>query len=329
MMRQQHPQQGFTLVELMIATTLGMVVVLAITCLVIASKITQSTQTEAATIQDTARFALNNISQSVKQAGYVNLDSEDGPSVDSENTAAGVIGFDAGSAKEKYEASRYGIDSPVKSRSSSDTLALRFFSSGTKADNTILNCAGFGVAAVTSQYGEKKEPGWSIYYVDYGADKEPALFCKYQGKNSAKNDGNSPFVSQAIARGVESFQVLYGISPDSIHSNANVASTQTMQFHSATKINALDSTIPDSELHQKTHWKKITAIKVAMLIRGAENSRLDQAPATYNLFGAEYGNSVGNSDKGTQINESDLPLSQRKRLRKVVSTTIQLRNSLN
>lgn len=299
-----HPQQGLTLVELMIAITLGMFVVLAITCLVVSSKSAQSIQNDAATMQDTARFALNNISHSIKQAGYVNLDREDAPSVHTDNMTASVIGFDASSLK----ATEYGLGSLVKSRNPSDILALRFFGSGTSEDGTILNCAGYGVSAVAAE----KERSWSIYYVDHDVDAEPALFCKYKGKN---------FSSQAIARGVESFQVLYGIN--------SASKPTTTQFHSATEITALDSAIPDAELNQKTHWKKITAIKVAMLIRGAENSRLDSTNATYNLFGEDYSNSMGAIDKGTQIFESDIPLSQRKRLRKVVSTTIQLRNALN
>lgn len=316
----QHRQQGFTLVELMIATTLGMFVVLAVTCLVVASKTTQSTQTDAATIQDTARFALNNISQSVKQAGYVNFDIEDAPSVHIDNMTSSVIGFDAGSSREEYEAIDSDLNLSVKSGNFSDILALRFFGSGTSADDTVLNCAGFGVPAVISADREQKERSWSIYYVDYGGvDTEPALVCKYKGKN----EENSKFAAQAIARGVESFQVLYGIS-----TNSSIEGAST-QFHNASEINALDSIIPDSELNQKTHWKKITAIKVAMLIRGAENSRLDQSPITYNLFGSDYGNRSGASDKGTQINESDIPLSQRNRLRKVVGSTIQLRNPLN
>lgn len=303
----------------MIAIVLGMLIVLAITSLVISSKSTQSTQNDAATIQDTARYALNNISHSVKQAGYINFDREDAPAIDADKMTASVMGFDAGSLK----ATTFGLDHPVKSTNSSDILALRFFGSGMSADSTILNCAGSGVPAITSHNGQKKERSWSIYYVGNDVDDEPALFCKYRGKNRGENRGKNQksekFAAQAIARGVESFQVLYGV--DTVSSST--------QFHSATEIAALDSGIPAAELNQKTHWKKITAIKVAMLIRGAENSRLDSSTGTYNLFGEDYGNRMGASDKGTQIHESDIPESQRNRLRKVVSTTIQLRNPLN
>jgi type IV pilus assembly protein PilW len=308
-------QQGFTMVELLIATMLGLLVVLLVTGLVFSSKSAQSTQIDAATMQDTARFALDNISRSVKQAGYVNLDRGDVPVMDTALLTASVMGLDDGSLK----ATSYGISSPITARNSSDILALRFF--GSNEENTILNCAGSGVPASTSKQELIKEPFWSIYYVSNDVNDEPALYCKYGIKS---DNGVTNFTAQAIARGVESFQVLYGLNTSSPTNNHN-----TTQFLSATQIYALDSGISDAELNKKTHWKKITAIKVAMLIRGAENSRLAQTTATYNLFGKEYGDNFGSSDKGTQINEFDMPLTQRKRLRKVVGTTIQLRNSLS
>jgi len=317
-------QQGLTLVELLIATALGMFIVLAVTGLTISSKSAQSAQNDAATIQDTARFALNNINHSVKNAGYVHFDQEVASSIQTENLTASIVGFDAGSLK----ATTYGVDSPGSSMNSSDILAVRFFGSGIFSDNTVLNCAGFGVPAVTSQNTAEKERGWSIYYVANDVDNEPALFCKYDGKSkeSKSKNGGSKFTAQAIARGVESFQVLYGINTNS---TVNIANINSPQFLTANQITALDSDIPASELNKKTHWKKITAVKVAMLIRGAENSRLDSSTTTYNLFGKDYGDSMGASDEGTQINESDIPIKQRKRLRKVVGMTIQLRNALN
>lgn len=305
-------QHGLTLVELMIALTLGMFVILAVTGLVISSKSTQSTQNDAASIQDTGRFALDNISRSIKQAGYVNFDKEDAPLVNTESMTPSIMGIDASSLKK----TTYGIDSPIgKSINSSDVLALRFFGSGNPADNTILNCAGFGVPAPTSQINAEVERGWSIYYVADDVGGEPALFCKYRGKSGV--------VSDAIARGVESFQVLYGVDTSS------PANAIANRFLSAKEITALDSGISKAALNKNTHWKKITAIKVAMLIRGAENSRLDLSTTTHHLFGRDYSDSMGAHDKGTQIKETDIPISQRKRLRKVVSTTIQLRNSVD
>ena len=52
------------------------------------------------------------------------------------------------------------------------------------------------------------------------------------------------------------------------------------QYRTATDITALDSNISAPLLNEKTHWKKVTSIKVAMLIRGAANSRFESPRAS-------------------------------------------------
>ncbi len=310
-------QQGLTLVELMISTALGMLIILAVTGLIVSSKSAQSTQIDADTILDTGRFALDNISRSVKQAGYVNYDPDDAPFFMGAATP-NLSGLDAASLKAKTPA----VDFPVVSAyNSSDVLAIRFSGSGTpKADNTVLNCAGFGVAAAKASSTSINNRGWSIYYVARDVDDEPALFCKYNTKEDSNpvTGSTTRFAAEAIARGVESFQVLYRIDSPS----------HLGQFFTATELNALDSSTPEASLNDQSYWKKVTAIKVALLIRGAENSRPDSSEIVYNLFGQSYSHKAG-VDKGTQVDESAMPSNQKKRFRKIISTTIQLRNSVS
>ncbi|PRC95050.1 PilW family protein [Solimicrobium silvestre] len=303
-----HHQLGLTLVELMIAITLGLFVILAVTGLVFASKSSYSIQTDAAIMQDTATVALSNIARSVKQAGYVNWDKEDAPFMITDEMSPNISGLDGTSLHATSAGIKDLVSSPANTNSS-DVLAVRFFGSGTAfaADNTMLNCAGFGVKTPAHDKVDASR-GWSIYYVANDAGGEPELRCKYSGKKS--------FSSTAIARGIESFQVLYGIdiTGDGI---AN-------KFLSATEVDGLDSNIAAQDLKKKTNWKKVTAIKVALLLHGTEQSRTDQSNIVHYLFGKEYTGS-GN-DKGTEINENSLSPG---RLRTVYSTTIQLRNSLN
>jgi type IV pilus assembly protein PilW len=306
-------QPGVALVELMIALVLGMLVVLAVTTVVLTSKSAQSTQIDASNTQDTARYALNNIARSVRQAGFVNYDKNDGPYTNTEFMTPSITGVDARSLK----ATSTGIESPVASaNNSSDILAIRFFGSGTGVpDNTVLSCSGFGVSAPSTS--EEDERRWSIYYVANDSNGEPNLYCKYKDRT----DRN--FATVSIAQGVESFQVLYGIDTSS------PANGIANQFLNATEIDALDIDISAAELNKKTHWKKITAIKVALLIRGTENSSFDTTATTFNLFGEKYSKSRNGADKGIQFIGADFPATHKNRLRKSYSTTIQIRNPLN
>ena len=306
-----HRQAGLTIIELMISMTLGLLVILAVTALLLSSRSGYAAQEDGARMQETGRYALENIVRAVRQSGYENWDTAQAPTTAGSAYSANIDGLDARSLKENTS----GIESALTtSVNGSDVLALRFFGN---ADGGILNCAGFSVAApgaVDSTDGR----GWSIFYVA-DSDGEPELRCKYLGKTS--------WASEAIARGVESFQVQYGLDTD--------ADGLPNRFVTATAIDALDDTLillgPNAvaraaEKKRKTYWKKVTAIKVALLVRGSEPARVDALTTRYDLFGKDYGDAHAATDRGTRIREQDLPRAIRNRLRKVFSLTIHVRN---
>ena len=88
----------------------------------------------------------------------------------------------------------------------SDSLAIRFYgssafdASGAKvADNTVFTCTGAAVPASTTM----GELGLSVFSVRL-YQGEPELYC-------SSNPGSGTRTSAQIARGVESFQVMYGV----------------------------------------------------------------------------------------------------------------------
>ncbi len=81
-----------------------------------------------------------------------------------------------------------------------------------------------------------------------------------------------------------------------------------------------------TDKNRKTHWKKIRAIRLALLVRGSQAARDDALNTEYNLFGADYSNAHAASDKGVRIRENTLPGAARNRLRKIFTYTVQLRN---
>lgn len=306
-------QAGLTIVELMISLGLSMLVILAATALLLSSKSGYAAQEDGTRMQETGRYALEDIARAVRQTAYENWDTEQAPIIASPAFSANLDGLDAHSLKENTN----GIESAqATSVNGSDVLSLRFFGAD---DGSALNCAGFGVTAPRSREAADDGRGWSIFYVA-DTDGEPELRCKYFGKTS--------WTSEAIARGVESFQVLYGLDTD--------ADGLPNRFVTATAIDALDAALilvgPNAtaravDKNRKTYWKKVTAIKVALLVRGLERARVDTLTTQYDLFGKDYGDAYGAEDKGTRIREQDLPRVIRNRLRKVFSLTIQLRNN--
>lgn len=322
-LKARFSEVGLTLVELMISLTLGLLVVAAAMALLLSTKSGYATQDEEAVLQDTGRYALENIARSVRQTAYENWDSIEAPVISKADISPNINGFDAFSLKAKS----IGIQTPIPtSINGSDVLAVRFFGSGPQpmGDGTILNCAGFSVSAAVSQSSAEDDRGWSIYYVAESASGEPELYCKYIGKKESEDEG---WEAQAIARGVESFQVLYGLDIDG-DGLAN-------QLLTATEINALDDTLvlegasaeaKQRDKNRKTYWKKVVLLKVALLLRGERGTRGDAQKVQYDLFGKDYAASHGAKDAGTTINEINLDNAVRNRMRRVFATTIQLRN---
>ncbi|WP_227869706.1 PilW family protein [Undibacterium parvum] len=316
-------QSGLTLIELMISITLGLLVVLAATAMVVSTKGLFISQTDGNETQDSARFALDNISRSLHQVGYVNYDFTNSPQITPDIASADLAGLDANS----ISATSADISTPLNSSVNfSDVLAVRFYGSGNtgNGDGTMSNCAGFSVPAPVSASTADTDRGWSIYYVANDANNEPGLYCKYYSSTSGK------WAADAIVSGVESFQVLYGL--DTSSPTDGLAN----KYLTAADINSLDSGLTlvgttaaekAKDLNRKTFWKKILLVKVAILVRGKENARTDATTSTYNLFGSAYATANSSNDKGTTISEVNLAADTRNRIRKVYSVTIQLRNN--
>jgi type IV pilus assembly protein PilW len=310
-------QSGLTIVELLISATLGLVIALAAMALLLSSKNAYIAQEENVGLQDTGRYAIESITRAIHQAAYENWDKVDAPVVSTASLSASIFGLDSRSLK----SATIAVTSPVKTAvNGSDVLAVRFFGVGfgTNGDGTIINCAGFGVAAPSADTAEQ-DRGWSIFYVAADSTGVPELRCKYKGKNS--------WSSEAIARGVESFQVLYGLDTDGDGlPNGFMHASDIDAVDDALILIGADAAAKALDKNTKTHWKKIVAIKVAMLVRGFHDSRADELNKQYDLFGAGYCDAYALTDTGACIKENTLPQKIRNRARKVFAATIQLRN---
>ena len=302
-------QSGLTIVELMISMALGLVVILAVTGLLLSTQSSYAMQDENARLQDTARHAVEIVSRSVRQAAYVNWDKADAPIAATAIANPNIAGLDARGLKSTTP----GIDAPVSAVNGSDVLALRFYGAG---DGSILNCAGFAIPAPASLDSADEDRGWSIFHVAKDKSGEPELHCKYHGA--------SGWTSDAIARGVESFQVLYGVDTDD--------DGLPNRFISADAVDELDNAmIPagqaanPAEKNRRTYWKRVVEVKIALLVRGSQDIKVGAAPGSYDLFGAAYSES-NKDDTGTHIDTKKFPAEVRNRMRKVVTWTIPLRN---
>ena len=311
--------RGMSLLELLVALSLGALLMLAASTVLLATSGSYGEQSASARLDDNGRYALDTIARAVRQTAYVNWDSSAAPVAHADYDSASIAGLDARSLGKNSEGISGALPDAVQG---SDVLALRYYGAGKEegGDGSVLNCAGFAVGAAQTE----AQRGWSIFYVAQGADGEGELRCKYRGANGWGAD--------AIIRGVDSFQVLYGLDtdtpPDGV-ANRYVNASALDADDAALVLAGADAAARQRDFYRRTHWKRVASVRVALLLHG-EAGQVDKmaelGPAQFDLFGKAYAEAHGAGDTGVRIARAALPAATRSRLRQLVQTSIMLRN---
>jgi type IV pilus assembly protein PilW len=327
-------QKGVTLTELMIALVLGALVVLAATAMVVTSRGTYRNQDETTRLAESARFGLELSNRLVRLAGYTNFGDDLPPPASyttdptwalSPNSYA-FNGPDVVGTNNSKPTAGAAING-------SDSLTIRFFGSSpigsVLPDGNVLDCAGTPVpqappsttAIVNGVQGAQGvnniARSYNVLYVDLDTDGEPALMCQRQVYDGVTGlPTGVAAAGQALIRGVEDFQVLYGELIAQPSPNAD-----------------LDENAPASIVYRSgiggpnpvVNWGNVRSVRIAMLLRSATGARPDAEATTntYSLFGTNY---PGSTDTGAIFSLSGLSQAERTRVRRVVETTVFIRN---
>jgi len=246
-------QHGLTLIELMLAITLGMGLTLAALALLNSVKSSYLAIHDQALIQDSGRYAIETIATTLRQANYVPRDEAAWSELDLSSLPAAVSGLDNRRLTAYAPALTAAQDNTANHRS--DVLAVRFFGS---AEHAMLNCAGFAVNAPLAGADQDGQRGWSIFYVAADSIGIPELRCKYATRDGGWN-------AAAIARGVEAFKVSYGMADDD---------GELKQWQSAQHLT-------------QQQWSRVVAVQFALLVRG-EHPIGDDVEQVYQLLDATY-----------------------------------------
>ena len=297
-------QRGWTLPELMVGAAVGFAVVVLAAALLLGAHASFMAQDDAASIEDSGRFALAALGRAVRQAAYVDWEQ---PVELLGGGAAQVAGLDARSLSGALPALASPLGAAVNG---SDVLALRFAGA---SDGSVVNCAGFEVADA--------DHGWSIFYVAKGADGRGELRCKYRGTSAWRSD--------ALVRGVDALQVLYGVDTDMPEDGIPDTYLSASAIAARDAAIVLERTHPAArqrEFNRKTYWKRVCAIRIGLLLHGERTLRQGDAPPVFHLFGRAYSDAAGAADPGVVLDTARLPGMLRYRERRLFGATFLLRN---
>jgi type IV pilus assembly protein PilW len=308
-------QHGLTLIELMVAMVISILVVLVAASFYLSSSRTRATQDSAAQLQDTARYVTEIVTKNIQQAGYQDyilpelppgaaprplreMQVVGGPQV------LGIVGFNNSATGAGTDHGQH--DRTTDRVNNSDTLVVRFqgMSSTRKlvdgavttvsaqADGSIIDCRGLAQPAPLTI----DDRIFSIFEVRLN-NGEPELVCKYFDRTTAT------FVSETIARGVETFQLMYGLDLD--------GDSFPEQWFTAQQVDLVLG-----------RWDKVRSIRVGMVIRSLDRVTAATAAGTFKPLGDNF-TLADADDPGATFTSTDDG-----RLRKVVTFTVNLRNAL-
>ena len=287
--------KGFTLVELMIAMTLGFFLIAGVGTVYLGSKKTYKLQGQTAELDENARHALRALKHHIAHAGYAStsgviLDNyiiPDGASISTATCADGNPNIAPGATIETSGDGSVASSAAIAQiLAEGDTLGLRFMAD----DNLATDCLGGALIAACLPPVAPSLESRLIYNsfsiarssIDNNRDDfVPMLRCR----------GSRNVNGQDMARGVENIQFLYGV--DQAADGSSDGSVDS--YWNATAVSAANA------------WDKIISVRVGLLIRSVEPVFDDNRAETYQVLDQ----SIAKNDRYQ---------------RGVYSTTIRLKN---
>ncbi len=308
-------QQGLTLIELLVSLVLMLLVTIASVALFNVSSSSYRTVDAGQELQDNARFAMEVLAQAARSAGF---QDRTGPSSDGKYYADSIFGpalpiqawrvEGANNANIATIAQLNGglTATPFGSNNGynqSDSLVVRFFGATsptdvTKPDGTMMDCSGRRIPYPTGP----ADLGISAFSVNVVAG-EPELQC------ASYNPDGGAVSTTSIIRGVESFQVMYGLDTNGDEIADRWVSADSA-WNSATAL---------------PNWNNVVAMRVGMVLRGPVGSGQGKSATAsendlYPLGKDFVGSSTEVGMKFTAPDDS--------RLRRAFATTFTFRNTV-
>jgi len=307
-------QRGLSLVELLVAVALMLMVTAGTVALYTVNAGSSRTVDASQSLDDTARFVFEVVGQAIRNAGYPGMVPEEmdegGASLrtvanlfnactaDSNKIPCPILGFD----NKKIKSIKDGaMTTSNNGYNNSDVLSIRFngASSGTEqrttaeGNSSLITCTGRPVGSARTD----DELGWVTFWVKE-LSGEPELYCH------EKDNQNQP-----LARGVESFQVMYGLD---------------CQESGCSKDGMPDRWVNANDVGSG-NWPFVRAVRIGLILRGPPGS----SQATRALQEGEDESILDLYPLGKGFNPNvKITPPKDGRLRRVYISTFMLRNAV-
>lgn len=321
-------QRGLTLIELLVSMVISLLITLAAVASLVISRQGFTTVDAASQLRDNSRFLQDIIQRLGVQTGFKDVisipTSLGAPTVGLIDPPPYVFGIN-NSSRTKNNTWDEGTTRTSSSVGyGSDILVLRYQASkinnnSNLSDGAMIDCSG---TASLAKPEDANDNLISILHVGISSDGEPSLMC------SRSANGTAPYDTQPLIRGVENFQVLYGvdgIGPGNTTVPIPVASADSVpeRFLRANQL-----TIASNEAATYANWQRVRSIRIGMVLRAPPNSAIEQASQTYYPLGVTMGSGSIGSAFADSTNDAGTVFTPALdgRMRQTVTFTVHLRN---
>lgn len=265
-MKRQHPrqseQQGFSLVELLVAMAIGLVMLGAVLSMYLANTLA-SRQSEAVTrMGEDASIALETMARHIRMAGYSqskllaprNTATVAGQAmqvVDSNLGGAGLKGCDGGFSS---TTASWATLACTNLRTQPDDIAVRYegdrFNTEAAGNDKASDCLGQGLSDnATSAINPS-----TLFTL-----AESRFFISAKKELSCAGNGSAGFVSQPLVAGVEFMRLGYALASDDTES-------QVVQFATAAQVNAQSGSA-------EQNWSRVVAVRICLQMVSANEDQ--------------------------------------------------------
>ncbi|MFO1433637.1 MAG: PilW family protein [Candidatus Competibacteraceae bacterium] len=246
-------QQGLTLVELLVALTLGLLVTATFLQIFSGSKKLYLVQEQSSGIQDNGKFALEWLGKYIRLAGY-----RDDPTIRKQYTfrlpvtvrscGSPAITLSSG----QVITGRDYIVDVVKGTYNSDCIIFRYQGN---IDGSITDC--FGTSIDNNGQADNPQTVINVFFLGFDQNiNDWALRCDSITLNANGSIGRN-WISQAFINNVQDMQILYGVFD-------NTAGTQVY--------------LPAAQV---ANWTNVVSVKIALLLRSEDNASITDQNQPY------------------------------------------------
>jgi type IV pilus assembly protein PilW len=284
-------QHGFSLLELLIATSIGMVITVGAIA-VFANSTGASKTTEAQSrMNEDAQAALSLLSREIKMAGYEAAAKT--PSSLGLRGCSGLFQFDANSVNDDK------LKCETGGTSQSHSLVVSY-----EADewNTVRSKRSLPTDCLGTEFKKNPTPAKHSYFIDNSpSSRSPNLFCQGNG-----GSGSAP--PQPMVDNIEDMKFSFGTASTPA---TNPPSGQIAGYLSATDVERLATSPSQADI--AIAWNQVRTVQICIVVRSEDKNLV-----------SDNASSIYTKCDGTQdASKTD------RRLRRAFTTTVALRNRLN